>query len=121
MSFKSVRSTRPVQFIPIDLITNAAYTCKRDEFHLAPSRFVVLCQVARRLFCDCKGSRMRAVVGLCAWCHWGRTNKAKFPDYPQPEYLLSYTQKYFFRHPSLRHLRVEQFNRPPACLEFLGC
>ena len=30
------------------------------------------------------------------------------PDYPDPMYYLNYTQKYFFRHASLRHLRVEQ-------------
>ena len=28
-----------------------------------------------------------------------------------PQYYLSHTQKYFFRHEGLRHLRVEQFNR----------
>ena len=38
MSFKSVRSTRPVQFIPIGFITNPAYACKRDEFHLVRPR-----------------------------------------------------------------------------------
>jgi len=36
---------------------------------------------------------------------------AKVPDYPDPKYYLTYTQKYFFRHASLRHLRVEQFTR----------
>ena len=36
---------------------------------------------------------------------------SKFPDYPDPERLLSYTQKYFFRNAALRHLRVEQFTR----------
>ena len=35
----------------------------------------------------------------------------KHPNYPDPQYFLNYTQKYFFRHESLRHLRVEQFNR----------
>ena len=35
----------------------------------------------------------------------------KHPSYPDPQYYLNYTQKYFFRHASLRHLRVEQFNR----------
>ena len=35
----------------------------------------------------------------------------RVPDYPDPQYFLSYTQKYFFRHASLRHLRVEQFTR----------
>ena len=35
----------------------------------------------------------------------------KHPSYPDPQYFLNYTQKYFFRHASLRHLRVEQFNR----------
>ena len=35
----------------------------------------------------------------------------KHPGYPDPQYFLNYTQKYFFRHASLRHLRVEQFNR----------
>ena len=33
------------------------------------------------------------------------------PDYPDPEYYLNYTQKYFFRHTSLRHLRPEAFTR----------
>ena len=33
------------------------------------------------------------------------------PKYPDPHYFLNYTQKYMFRHESLRHLRVEQFNR----------
>ena len=32
----------------------------------------------------------------------------KFPDYPDPQYYLNYTQKYFFRNTALRHLRVEQ-------------
>ena len=36
---------------------------------------------------------------------------AKCPDYPDPQYYLSFTQKYFFRNTALRHLRVEQFNR----------
>ena len=35
----------------------------------------------------------------------------RHPTYPDPHYFLNYTQKYFFRHESLRHLRVEQFNR----------
>ena len=33
------------------------------------------------------------------------------PDYPDTDYYLSATQKYFFRAPVLRHLRVEQYNR----------
>ena len=33
------------------------------------------------------------------------------PSYPDPEYYLNFTQKYFLRNESLRHLRVEQFNR----------
>ena len=33
------------------------------------------------------------------------------PDYPDPQYYLTLTGKYFFRHESLRHLRIEQFNR----------
>ena len=37
------------------------------------------------------------------------------PDYPDPRYYLNFTQKYFFRHASLRHLRVEQVHF------FLGC
>ena len=32
----------------------------------------------------------------------------RVPDYPDPKYYLNYTQKYFFRNPALRHLRVEQ-------------
>ena len=32
----------------------------------------------------------------------------KHPDYPDPKYYLSFTQKYFFRNEALRHLRVEQ-------------
>jgi len=35
----------------------------------------------------------------------------KHPLYPDPQYYLSHTGKYFFRHAALRHLRVEQFNR----------
>ena len=35
----------------------------------------------------------------------------RHPKYPDPHYFLNYTQKYMFRHESLRHLRVEQFNR----------
>ena len=50
MSFKSVRSTRPVQFIPIDFITNPAYSCKRDEFHLV--RLECLCDLQTPLNVD---------------------------------------------------------------------
>ena len=35
----------------------------------------------------------------------------KCAEYPDPQYYLNYTQKYFFRHPRLRHLRAESFNR----------
>ena len=35
----------------------------------------------------------------------------RHPLYPDPQYYLSHTGKYFFRHAALRHLRVEQFNR----------
>ena len=35
----------------------------------------------------------------------------KHPEYPDPDFHLNYTQKYFFRHPDLRHLRIEQFQR----------
>ena len=38
-------------------------------------------------------------------------HKLRVRDYPDPDYLLSYTQKYFFRRKDLRHLRIEQFNR----------
>ena len=31
--------------------------------------------------------------------------------YPDPEFYLSYSGKYFFRHPDLRHLRIEQYTR----------
>ena len=95
MGFRSVRSTRPVQWAPCDFCPNPVYACKRDESH-----------------------------------------RARFPDYPDPERLLSYTQSYFFRpwrltplkplcaprrgfgartkktrHQGLRHPRVEQFTR----------
>ena len=56
MGFKSVRSTRAVQWTPCDFCPNPVYACKRDELH-----------------------------------------RARFPDYPDPERLLSYTQRYFFR------------------------
>ena len=36
---------------------------------------------------------------------------ARVPLYPDPRFYLSHTGKYFFRHESLRHLRIEQFNR----------
>ena len=39
------------------------------------------------------------------------THIAAHPAYPDPEFYLSFPQKYFFRHVDLRHLRVEQFNR----------
>ena len=32
-------------------------------------------------------------------------------DYPDANYYLNNIQKYYFRHPDLRHLRHEQFNR----------
>ena len=50
-------------------------------------------------------------------CRRDEFHLTRFPDYPEPERLLSYTQKYFFRHPALRHLRVEQFTRQPAPIE----
>ena len=34
----------------------------------------------------------------------------KFPDYPDPQFYLTHTSKYFFRHPDLHHLRIEQYN-----------
>ena len=39
------------------------------------------------------------------------THIAAQPAYPDPEFHLSFPQKYFFRHGDLRHLRLEQFNR----------
>ena len=39
----------------------------------------------------------------------------KWPLYPDPQFYLSYVQKWLFRHPSLRHLRVEQFTRYFTC------
>ena len=41
-------------------------------------------------------------------------HQSRVPDYPDPQYYLSYTQKYFFRAEALRHLRVEQYTRPWA-------
>jgi hypothetical protein len=38
-------------------------------------------------------------------------HKAKFPDYSHPSLILSKTQQYFFRHESLKHLRLEQIVR----------
>ena len=35
----------------------------------------------------------------------------KNPEYPDPTYMINYTQKYFFRSKKLRHMRVEQVNR----------
>jgi len=35
----------------------------------------------------------------------------KHPEYPDCKFLLSYTQKFFFRNDLLRHLRIEQFTR----------
>ena len=35
----------------------------------------------------------------------------KCTEYPDPQFYLNYTQKYFFRHPKIRHLRAESFNR----------
>jgi len=39
------------------------------------------------------------------------SHKLKYPDFPDPEFYLSYTQNFFFRHERLRHLRVEQYVR----------
>ena len=39
------------------------------------------------------------------------SHKQKYPDYPDEQFYLGFTQKFFFRHPNLRHLRVEQCNR----------
>ena len=36
---------------------------------------------------------------------------ANNPEYPDMEYYLNATQKYFFRSAKLLHLRVEQVNR----------
>ena len=36
---------------------------------------------------------------------------AKFPTYPHPNLILSKTQKYFYRHNSILHLRLEQVVR----------
>ena len=41
-------------------------------------------------------------------------HQSRVPDYPDPQFYLSYTQKYFFRAEALRHLRVEQYTRPWA-------
>ena len=38
-------------------------------------------------------------------------HKTKYPDYPHPSLILSKTQQYFFRHDSLKHLRIEQIVR----------
>ena len=35
----------------------------------------------------------------------------QYPQYPDPQFFLNNTGNYFFRHPDLRHLRLEQFNR----------
>ena len=35
----------------------------------------------------------------------------KHPDYPDPQCYMNGTQKYFFRHQDLRHLRLEQWTR----------
>ena len=39
------------------------------------------------------------------------THIARLAQYPDPAYYLTWTGKYFFRHASLRHMRVEQFAR----------
>ena len=38
-------------------------------------------------------------------------HRKKCPNYPDPDYHLNSTQAYFFRHPDLRHLRIEQYQR----------
>ena len=42
-----------------------------------------------------------------------RTDNHRFnnPAYPDPWHYLSYIAKFLFRHPQLRELRIEQFNR----------
>ena len=34
-------------------------------------------------------------------------HRRKYPDYPDPAFHINATQTYFFRHPELRHLRIE--------------
>ena len=43
----------------------------------------------------------------------------QYPAYPCPTHYLNYTQKYFFRHVDLLHLRVEQFPRQTIVLNAL--
>jgi len=70
LSFRVVRSTRPVQYTPTTFVPAREHRTPRGAEHV------------RRVL-----------------------------DYPDPTYYLSSTAKYFFRHPDLRHLRLEQFNR----------
>ena len=44
---------------------------------------------------------------------WARTpeHKHKNPTYPDPDSFLGPTQKYFFRAPELRHMRIGQVIR----------
>lgn len=70
LSFRVVRSTRPVQYTPTTFIPMREHRTPREAQHIQ-----------------------------------------RVLDYPDPTYYLSYTAKYFFRHPDLRHLRLEQFNR----------
>ena len=43
-------------------------------------------------------------------------HRAKHPCYPDPLFYLSLLVKYYLRHESLLHLRIEQFNRYLALL-----
>ena len=45
---------------------------------------------------------------------------SRAPDYPDPQWYLSYTQKYFFRHTSCRHLLTEQFTQYLAVADESG-
>ena len=70
LSFRVVRSTRPVQYTPTAFIPAREHRTPRDPGHVQ-----------------------------------------RVPGYPDPTFYLNYVGKYFFRHPDLRHLRLEQFNR----------
>ena len=48
------------------------------------------------------------------------SHQQRCPGYPDPDFYLNATQEYFFRHPGLRHLRIEQYQRYLATSEHNG-
>ena len=98
--------------------TEEAYQKDSVKFFLK-ARTVGLCMAHNRLF---NFRVVRSTVPVVyhhtefvpkPWsrCERDATHREKHPEYPDPDCYMNGTQKYFFRHASLQHLRLEQWSR----------